>query len=497
MRVEVRAPDPAAPRADVLAVAVSDGDGALPEAARSLDKELADRLRRVATEEEVAREAGRTAVLIPDDGAGVRRLVAVGLGPAEDLDTDSLRTAAAAVAEATERIGGTLVWPLDDALPLSPAEQARAVVDGLLLGTYDPGRWKSGAADAPPFEQLVLLGPEEVAETAERAVRIAEAANRARDLANMGGNQLTPERLAARAEEIAAEQAHVRAEPLGPDEIRELGMGAFAAVAQGSHNPARMIVMHYEPPSPARDDLTLGLVGKAVTFDTGGISIKPSLYMEDMKGDMAGGAAVVEGLGALAELGVPLRALAVVGATENMPGGGAFRPGDILTAMNGKTIEITNTDAEGRLVLADALHYARQLGATHLLDFATLTGAMELAMGDLYAGVFGNDEGWRDEIVAAGEASGDHAWPWPMHRRYRGYIESAFADMKNSSVRRQASPAYAASFLEQFVGDGPWAHVDMAGTGFFTWPRSDYLAQKGGTGYGVRLIVELATRLAA
>jgi leucyl aminopeptidase len=274
-------------------------------------------------------------------------------------------------------------------------------------------------------------------------------------------------------------------------------MGAFAAVAQGSHNPPRMIVMHYEPPSPARDDLTLGLVGKAVTFDTGGISIKPSLYMEDMKGDMAGGAAVVEGLGALAELGVPLKALAVVGATENMPGGGAFRPGDILTAMNGKTIEITNTDAEGRLVLADALHYARELGATHLLDFATLTGAMELAMGDLYAGVFGNDEDWRNQVVAAGEASGDHAWPWPMHRRYRGYIESAFADMKNSSVRKQASPAYAASFLEQFAGEGPWAHVDMAGTGFFTWPRSDYLAQKGGTGYGVRLIVELATRLTA
>jgi leucyl aminopeptidase len=497
MRVEVRAPDAAAPRADVLAIAIADGADELPAAARSLGDDLETRLRRLAAEEEVAQEAGRTAVLVPDEGAGVRRLVAVGLGSTDDLDADSLRTAAANVAETTEHVGGTLVWPLDDALPFSPAEQARAVVDGLLLGTYDPGRWKADASPSPPFAELVLLGPNDVAESAKRAARVAEAANRARDLANMGGNQLTPERLAARAEEIAAEQPHVRAEPLGPNEIRELGMGAFAAVAQGSHNPPRMIVMHYEPPSPARDDLTLGLVGKAVTFDTGGISIKPSLYMEDMKGDMAGGAAVVEGLGALAVLRVPLKALAVVGATENMPGGGAYRPGDILTAMNGKTIEITNTDAEGRLVLADALHYARQLGATHMLDFATLTGAMELAMGDLYAGVFGNDEDWRDEVVAAGEASGDHAWPWPMHRRFRGYIESAFADMKNSSVRRQAAPAYAASFLEEFVGEGPWAHVDMAGTGFFTWPRNDYLAQKGGTGYGVRLIVELATRLTA
>ena len=180
-----------------------------------------------------------------------------------------------------------------------------------------------------------------------------------------------------------------------------------------------MIVLRYEPPSP-KGDVVLGLVGKAITFDTGGISIKPALYMEDMKGDMSGGGAVIEGIGVIAELGLPLRTLAVVAATENSVGGGAYRPGDILTAMNGKTIEITNTDAEGRLVLADALHYARELGATHLVDFATLTGAMNRAFGDLYAGVMGNDDAWRDEIVAAGEASGDHAWPWPMHRRYSG-----------------------------------------------------------------------------
>jgi leucyl aminopeptidase len=211
MRVEVRTPDAAAPRADVLAVPLADGDGDLPAAARSLGDGLASRLRQLAAEEEVASEIGRTAVLVPDDGADVRRLVAVGLGPLDELDSDSLRTAAASVAEATERIGGTLVWPLDDALPFSSAEQARAVVDGLLLGTYDPGRWKAGAKNAPHFDQLVLLGPPEVAETAEREARIAEAANRARDLANMGGNELTPERLAARAEEIAAEQGHVRA----------------------------------------------------------------------------------------------------------------------------------------------------------------------------------------------------------------------------------------------------------------------------------------------
>jgi leucyl aminopeptidase len=482
MRVEV---SEAVPEADVLAFPV--GPKGLPSLAGDEDA------RRVADEEEVGAKVGRTAVLYPDGNTPARRVVLVGLGPAEELDADTVRTAAAAVAEAAERVGGTLAWVLDDSLP--HPEQGRAVVDGLLLGSYDPGRWKTGARSEHPFERLVLVGgDEELQAQAERAATVAEAANRARDLSNTGANLLTPESLAERARELADQHENLTAEALGPDEFTKLGMGAFAGVAQGSHNPARMIVLRYDPPSP-KDDVVLGLVGKAITFDTGGISIKPALYMEDMKGDMSGGGAVLEGIGVVAELGLPLKTLAVIAATENAVGGGAYRPGDILTAMNGKTIEITNTDAEGRLVLADALHYARTLGATHMVDLATLTGAMNRALGDLYAGVMGNDDAWRDQIVEAGEASGDHAWPWPMHRRYRALIDSAFADMKNSSVRGQAGPTYAASFLEEFVGDGPWAHVDVAGTAFFTWGRNDYLSQKGGTGYGVRLVAELATRL--
>jgi leucyl aminopeptidase len=275
-------------------------------------------------------------------------------------------------------------------------------------------------------------------------------------------------------------------------------MGAFAAVARGSHNPPRLVVLRYEPPAPARGDVLLGLVGKAITFDSGGISIKPALHMEDMKGDMAGGAAVVEGLGAIAELGLPVRAIAVVAACENLVGGHSYRPGDILTAASGTTIEVTNTDAEGRLVLADALWYARREGATHLLDLATLTGAMEFALGDLYAGVFANDDAWRDQVLEAARRSGDHLWPFPLHPRYRRYVESTFADLKNSSDLRQASPALAAEFLHEFAGDDrPWAHVDMAGPGFLERSRGDYLTQRGGTGYGVRLIVELAQSLAA
>jgi len=217
--------------------------------------------------------------------------------------------------------------------------------------------------------------------------------------------------------------------------------------------------------------------------------------MEDMKGDMAGGAAVVEGLAAVAELGLPLRTIGVVAACENLVGGNAYRPGDILRAANGKTIEITNTDAEGRVVLADALWYARREGATHVLDIATLTGAMERALGDLYGGLFANDESWRDEILAASERSGDHVWPFPLHPRYRRYVDSAFADMKNASDLKQGSPALAAEFLREFAGEGPWAHIDMSGPAFLERSRGDYLTQRGGTGYGVRLIVELASSL--
>src|SRR5581483_521155 len=304
-------------------------------------------------------------------GDGVRAIVA-GVGDAGSLDADTIRDAAAAVVRGG--VAGTVAWFLDGSLPLPLVEQARAVVDGLVLGGFDPGRWKTAAEPRRQVERLLLAGAgADALAAARRAECVAQWANRARELANRPPNDLTPERLAERAFEIAAASDGVTADTLGPDEIRQLGMGAFAAVAQGSHNPARLIVLRYTPQEPSTDAV-LGIVGKAITFDTGGISLKPALYMEDMKGDMCGGAAVVEAVGALAQLGVPVRTLAVAAATENMPGGGAYRPADILTAMNGKTIEVINTDAEGRLVLADALWYAREHGATHLLDLATLTG---------------------------------------------------------------------------------------------------------------------------
>jgi leucyl aminopeptidase len=461
--------------ADILAVAVS-GD---PPAELGVGELL---------EAEGFRPDAGAATLVNRDG----RLVAVaGLG--DEIDADAFRMAGAAVARLLLRARGALAWLLDPSAPVPLEDQISAVVDGVTLGGYDPGRWRSSERDGG-IDRLVLVGANGEERHAARAAIVAGWVNRARDLANEPANVLTPETLAARAEAIADSSPHLQAESGGPERLAELGMGAFGAVAQGSHNPARLIVVRYDPPGP-RDDVVLGLVGKAITFDTGGISIKPALYMEDMKGDMAGGAAVLAGIGAIAELELPVRVLGVVGATENMVGGGSYRPGDIVRAMNGKTIEVINTDAEGRLVLADVLWYARELGATHLVDFATLTGAMNRALGDLYAGVFGNDDAWRDQVVAAGNRGGDHAWGWPMHRRYRRLIDSTFADMKNSTVRNQAIPVYAAEFLKEFAGEGPWAHVDMAGPGYLRWARPDYFLTPGGTGYGVRLITELARSL--
>jgi leucyl aminopeptidase len=489
MRVEVSAAEPGELEVDVLGVPVAEP----PDVSR-LDERIRSRLGRLVESGELTGEPGSTVVLHLDGELAASRVAVAGVGALPDAD--SIRTAAAAVAREATRFGGTVGWVVESTLGVPPAVQARAAIEGLSYGAYSPGRWKSNSVAPKPIERAVLVGGDDpaVADAAERARRIAEWVSRARDLANAPPNELTPERLSARAAELAGE--HLRVEALGHSEIEQLGMGAFGAVAAGSDREPQLIVMRYEPPD-APPGTTLGLVGKAVTFDTGGVSLKPALYMDAMKGDMAGGAAVIAATGAIADLGIPLRVLAVVAATENMPGGSAYRPGDIVRAMNGKTIEIINTDAEGRLILADALWYAREQGASHLLDLATLTGAMELALGDLYAGMFANDDAWRAEVLAAAEASGDHLWPFPLHRRYRRYIDSAYADMKNASTLRQASPALAAEFLHEFVGEGPWAHVDMAGPGFLDRSRGDFLTQQGGTGYGVRLAVELAERMAA
>jgi leucyl aminopeptidase len=408
------------------------------------------------------------------------------VGAVEPLDGDALRSAAAAAARTLRVEGGTIAWRADD------DRQARAIVEGTAYGAYDPGLFKRGYADRPELT-LALDAPAALHDLARRQALVARHIDAARDLANRPPNDLTPPGLAAYARSL--DHPALTVEAYGRDWIDSQGMGALAAVGQSSRHDPQLIVLRYEP-EDAVADVTLGLVGKAITFDSGGVSLKPPLRMQDMKGDMAGGAAVIEGAAAIAELGLPVRVLAVVASSENLQGGAAFKPGDILRASNGKTIEVINTDAEGRLVLADALHYAREQGATHVIDFATLTGAMALALGDLIAGWFANDEDWAARIDAATRTSGDLGWRFPLHPRYRRYIDSNFADMKNASELREGSPVLAAMFLQEFAGEGPWAHVDMAGPGFIQRRRPDYALDEGGTGYGVRLIVELAQSFA-
>jgi leucyl aminopeptidase len=355
------------------------------------------------------------------------------------------------------------------------------------VGAYRFDRFKTGD-DAPGGPRRMAVHSA-IARTADlrRADRVVQAVNGARDLSNTPGNHLTPTMLAERAKELAEGVPGLTCTVLGRARLEKLGAGALLAVAQGSDEPPRMIVLRYRPPGVTRGGEVLGLVGKAVTFDSGGISIKPSGGMEEMKLDMGGGAAVLEGTALVAALGLPVEILAVIPATENMPSGHAVKPGDVITALNGRTIEIVNTDAEGRLILADGLAYAASEGATRLIDMATLTGAIVVALGDVYAGLFGSDPDWTELVRDAAEESGDLSWPMPMHERYRPLIESKVADLANASNKRQAGPVYAAQFLREFTDGLPWCHVDIAGTG---------MVGGAGTGFGVRLILEVAERLA-
>ncbi|MEO8291149.1 MAG: leucyl aminopeptidase [Gaiellaceae bacterium] len=494
MEIDVVDISPAEVAADVLAFAVPE-PVTLPAAGQELDRLVDGGIRHLIEDGELKGERGKVTLLHTRDQLKAHRVAAAGVGG--DGDSDSLRTAAASIALRAGEVGGTTVaWILDEN-GLPPAEQVRAIVDGTALGPYDSGMWKTKDELQGRVERLVFCGPgaADAAAEARRANVIVAWTNRCRDLVNAPPNICTPSSLADFAEEIAGRFEHMTFSALDFDEISAAGMGALAAVSRGSENPARLIMLSYDAPDPTRGDLTLGLVGKAITFDSGGLSLKPADRMEEMKSDMGGGGAVLAAMGAIAELGLPVRVMAVVPSCENMPSGHSYRPGDIVTALNGKTIEVTNTDAEGRLILADALTHARRSGATHIIDLATLTGAMVIAMGDYYAGLFANDQAWAEEIRAAAETSGDHAWIWPLHETYRRFIDSSFADMKNSSEYRQGSPILAARFLQEFVGEGPWAHLDIAGTAYLERGREDYYGSAGATGYGVRLLAELARRL--
>jgi leucyl aminopeptidase len=472
--------------ADTIAIGIFDGEGAPPESPAQVGELLASG---------EARSSFKSLALTHADG---RRWLVVGLGAQADFSAERARVAASVASERAREVSTrTLCWvlPAGATMASGPREIAAALVEGTILSDYSFDTHKSapagedGGADGPPkhLERLIVSGADGLEATVAEAALLGEAVNRARDLQNRPGNDLTPTALGEYAKALERDVEGVSVQVEGRDGLVARGMGAFAAVAQGSYEEPALITIRYDGPGAAGP--TLGFVGKAVTFDSGGISLKPGAKMAEMKFDMSGGAAVIEAVSAIARMRLPVRLVAVVGATENLPSGRSIKPGDIVTAANGKTIEVNNTDAEGRLVLADCLWHALGEGAERIVDLATLTGAVIIALGSTYAGLMSNDDEWAGRISAAGDRTGEIVWRLPLHEEYDELIKGTYGDLDNAPEGRKAGTIVGGAFLSNFVGDTPWAHLDIAGS---AWELDRAYVGKGASGYGVRLLVELA-----
>jgi leucyl aminopeptidase len=437
-----------------------------------------------------ARRSFKSLGLAHADG---KRWLAVGLGPRGELTPERARVAAAVACERAREISArSLCWET----PSEDPAIAAALVEGTILSDYRFERYKSAPGDGEEatgeaarrrLERLIVSAPDPRDGVVAEAAIVASAANSARDLQNRPGNDLTPSALGEQTRMLAEEIEALSVEVEGREEITARGMGAFAAVAQGSDQEPALITLRYD--GAGAKGPRLGFVGKAVTFDSGGISLKPGAKMAEMKFDMSGGSAVIEAAAAVARLELPISLIAAVGATENLPSGHSVKPGDIVTAANGKTIEVNNTDAEGRLVLADCLSYAVSEGAERIVDLATLTGAVIIALGSTYAGLMANNDELAARIIAAGERTGEIVWRLPLHEEYRELVKGKYGDLDNAPEARKAGTIVGATFLSNFVGEVPWAHLDIAGS---AWDLDRAYVGKGASGYGVRLLVELA-----
>ncbi len=446
---------------------------------------------------------GETLLLHGPGGLRAERLLVVGLGKAKRLSPDQVRKGAGAVVRFAKPRGireVAIAFPEDKSLSdehldeLPCMQTARALVEGAELADPDYDTFKSDRKDKTLHALTVVAADaersvqEEIRGGLEEGRIVAAAQNFARALVNEPGNVLTPTAFGERAKAMCAEVG-LQCEVHSTEKIKELGMGAFWSVSQGSEEPPALIVMRYEPEGGAVEGApVMGLVGKGITFDTGGISIKPADGMEKMKYDMAGAGAMMGAMRAIAELKPKVRVISVICSAENMPDGKAFKPGDVVTAMSGKTIEIVNTDAEGRLVLADGLHYAKTLGCTHLVNAATLTGAIGVALGRLNAGLFSNDDVAVTKFEEGTKVSGEKFWRLPCTEDYADQIKSSIADIQNTGLTRYGGSITAAMFLKEFAGETPWIHLDIAGTAWDDEAKP-WLA-KGPTGIGVRSILE-------
>jgi leucyl aminopeptidase len=461
----------------------------------STDAVVREAAKDVISSGEVTGKAFETTLLHHPAGLKAKRLLLVGGGKAKTFSAAELRKLAGAAVRTLKSKSirsFAFALPEDGVAAAIPAKDAvRAIVEGAFIGNFDPDYYKSDRKDEK-IDAVTILVPANVQgdtkslESALQAGRIvAESQNFTRDLVNEPSNRMTPTILAERAKKMAAEVG-LRCEAYGADKIKELKMGAFWGVAQGSDEPPALIMLRYEPEGAAKD-VHLGLVGKGVTFDTGGISIKPADGMEKMKYDMAGAATMIGVMRAIALLKPKVKVTAIVCATENMPSGKAQKPGDVQIAMSGKSIEIINTDAEGRLILADGLCYARQLGCTHLVDAATLTAAVVVALGYVNAGIFASDDQMYERFANANQQAGEKMWRLPLDDEYKEIIKSNIADMVNSGGRWGGAIS-AAMFLKEFAEDTPWIHLDIAGTAWMEEAKP-WIA-KGPSGIALRSLVE-------
>jgi len=497
MQIKVASGDISAFKADAIIVNLFEGVSVPGGGTGAVDDAMAGAITDLIAAGDIRGKLGEMTLIHSMGRIPAPRVVVVGLGKSPEFNVDKVRTLSgdlsrflrrhrvkdAAVITHGAGVGG-----------LGAEECAAAIAEGTIMGLYRFLRHKKRPEDEFEVASLTLVEHDGaklamLERGAERGKIMAEAANFCRDLANEPSNFLTPVEMADRAKALAAETG-LQFEVYGPDWMREKGMGGVLGVAAGSVQEPRFIVLRY---NGAGDAKPLALVGKGITFDTGGISIKPAANMEEMKGDMSGGASVIAAMGAIARLRPRANVIGIVPATENMPGGSAIKPGDVLNTMSGKTIEVINTDAEGRLILSDGLAYAREQGVTAIVDIATLTGAISVALGNVAMGAMTNNAPLLERVKAAAAAAGEKVWELPMYDEYKDQIKSDVADMKNTGGRGAGSIT-AAMLLREFVDDTPWVHLDIAGVD--NYDRDKGVIVKGASGIPVRTLVNLALQSA-
>ncbi len=488
MEIKTAAGDIAGIKTDAIIVSHFEGVKQPEGVIAVIDKKLGGAISKLIKQKDIKGKLNEITLLHSMGRLPADKVAILGLGKKEELTVNKVR---GAIAEACRYLRGKGVTGIAAVITgegvnkIKTDDAIQAMTEGAVLGLYTFRRYMTKKEDSiGEIKELTIVGKakKSMEQAINRGKIIAESANYARDMVNEPGNYMTPAQMAENARQLAKKYG-LKVEVIDRDKMKELGMGGLLGVSQGSQQPPKFIVLSYS--GRASKGIDLALVGKGITFDSGGISIKPSENMADMKGDMAGGAAVLAALSALAQLKPAVNVTAFVPATENMPSGTALKPGDIIKAMNGKTIEVLNTDAEGRLILADALSYAVKSGAKAIIDVATLTGSCQIALGKITTGAFTNNQALLDKVIAAGNEVGEPAWQMPMFDEYKEFIKGDIADIKNTGNRYGGSIT-AAKFLEEFVNKTPWVHLDL--TGPDTDKEKGYMV-KGATGVPVRTLI--------